>query len=51
MILNIITALQLILVAISILLVLYILMIKGDNGKSSYLMLLMNLCLLWMILI
>ena len=51
MINGVISALQLVLILISAVLLLYILIINGDNSRSSYLMFLINLCLLWMVLI
>lgn len=51
MINSLISALQLVLILISSALVLYILIIRGDNNRSSYMMLFVNLCMLWMVLI
>jgi hypothetical protein len=51
MIYNLITALQLVLIIISSAIVLYTLLIKGDNEKTTYMSFLLNLCLLWMVLI
>ena len=51
MINNIVTAMQLIVILISSALVLYTLLIRGDNNRSSYVMFLLDLCLLWMLLI
>lgn len=50
MITNILTAVQLVIVIFSLLLVLYDLM-KGDNKTSTYLGLLFNACLLWLTVI
>lgn len=51
MIYNLVTAMQLAIILISSALIIYTLMIKGDNNRSSYVMFLLNLCLLWMVLI
>ena len=48
---NIVTVVQLIVILISSALVLYTLLVKGDNNRSSYIMFLLDLCLLWMVLI
>lgn len=48
---SIVTVAQLIAILISSALVLYTLLIKGDNNRSSYIMFLLDLCLLWMVLI
>ena len=51
MINSLIAALQLVLILISLALVLYVLFVRGDNNRSSYIMVLLDLCLLWMVLI
>ena len=51
MINSLIAALQLVLILISLALVLYVLFVGGDNNRSSYIMVLLDLCLLWMVLI
>ncbi|MBR4448534.1 hypothetical protein [Methanobrevibacter sp.] len=51
MINSLVTVVQLIVILISLALVLYTLLIRGDNNRSSYIMFLLNLCLLWMLLI
>lgn len=51
MINSLVAAVQLILILISLALVLYTLLIRGDNNRSSYIVFLLNLCLLWMLLI
>ncbi len=48
---SIVTVVQLIVILISSALVLYTLLVKGDNNRSSYIMFLLDLCLLWMVLI
>lgn len=48
---GIVSVLQLILILILAAVLLYILIIKGDNNRSSYLMFLIDLCMLWMVLI
>ncbi|MBQ2354043.1 MAG: hypothetical protein II396_06990 [Methanobrevibacter sp.] len=50
MITSLVAALELIFIITSVSLVFYNLM-KGDNKRSTHLMLLLNLCLLWMVLI
>lgn len=50
MITNILTAVQLLIVIFSLLLVLYNLM-RGDNKTSTYIGLLLNTCLLWLTVI
>ncbi|MEE1336135.1 hypothetical protein [Methanobrevibacter sp.] len=51
MINSFISVLQLILILILAAILLYILLVKGDNNRSSYLMFLIDLCMLWMVLI
>ena len=51
MINSIVSVLQLILILILAAVLLYSLLIKGDNNRSSYLMFLIDLCMLWMVLI
>ncbi len=51
MINNFVSALQLILILISVFLLIYLIIIKGDNNRSSYMMFLINLCMLWTVLI
>lgn len=46
-----IAALQLLLIIISAAVILYALVIKGDNKKTTYVTFLLDLCLLWMVLI
>ena len=48
---SIVTVVQLIVILISSALVLYTLLVKGDNNRSSYIMFLLDLCLMWMVLI
>ncbi|MBP3791850.1 MAG: hypothetical protein ILA26_07460 [Methanobrevibacter sp.] len=50
MITNLLTAVQLVIVIFSLLLVFYNLM-RGDNKTSTYLGLLFNTCLLWLTVI
>lgn len=50
MINSLLTAIQLLLIVFSLSLVLYNLMI-GDNKRSTYIGLLLNSCLLWLVLI
>jgi len=50
MINSLLTAIQLLLIVFSLSLVFYNLMI-GDNKKSTYIGLLLNSCLLWLVLI
>ncbi len=51
MINSFISVLQLALILILAGVLLYILLIKKDNNRSSYLMFLIDLCMLWMVLI
>ena len=51
MINSFISVLQLMLILILAAILLYILLVKGDNNRSSYLMFLIDLCMLWMVLI
>ena len=51
MILNVVTALQLILLVVSSAIMLYALLIKRDDSKTNCFAFLINLCLLWMVLI
>ena len=51
MINGLVAVVQLIIILISTSLVLYTLLIKGDNNRSLYIVFLLNLCLLWMLLI
>ena len=51
MINSFISVLQLILILMLAAILLYILLVKGDNNRSSYLMFLIDLCMLWMVLI
>ncbi len=51
MILNLLTALQLILILVSLLLILYLIFVKKEDRISNYIMLLFNSCLLWVVLI
>ena len=51
MINNFVSALQLILILISVFLLIYLIIIKGDNNRCSYMMFLINLCMLWTVLI
>lgn len=51
MINSFISVLQLVLILILAGVLLYILLIKKDNNRSSYLMFLIDLCMLWMVLI
>ena len=51
MINSFISVLQLVLILILAGVLLYILLIKGDNNRSSYFMFLIDLCMLWMVLI
>ena len=51
MINSLVTALQLVLILISAALILYTLIIRGDNNRSTYITLLLDMCLLWMVLI
>ena len=46
-----VAALQLILIIASLVIVLYALLIKGDENRTTCVMFLINLCLLWMVLI
>lgn len=46
-----ISVVQLILILVLAAVLLYILLIKGENNRSSYLMFLIDLCMLWMVLI
>ena len=48
---GLVSVLQLILILILAAVLLYALIIKGDNRKSSYFMFLIDLCMLWMVLI
>ena len=48
---GIVSVLQLALILILAGVLLYILLIKKDNNRSSYLMFLIDLCMLWMVLI
>lgn len=50
MITNLLTGVELMIIILSLLLVLYNLM-RGDNKTSTYLGLLLNSCLLWLVLI
>ena len=51
MIYNLVTAMQLVILLISISLLLYLLLIKRDNSISSYMVFLLDLCMLWTLLI
>ena len=51
MINSLITVVQLVLIIISAALILYALVIKGDNNRTTYVTFLLDLCLLWMVLI
>lgn len=51
MINDIVSAFELILILISSILVFYILFVRGDTSRSSYMLLLIDLCLLWTVLI
>lgn len=51
MINSIVSVLQLILILALAAVLLYSLLIRGDNNRSSYLMFLIDLCMLWMVLI
>lgn len=46
-----VAALQLLLIIISAAIILYALIIRGDNRKTTYVTFLLDLCLLWMVLI
>jgi hypothetical protein len=46
-----VAALQLLLIIISAAIILYALIIRGDNRKTTYMTFLLDLCLLWMVLI
>ncbi len=46
-----VSVVQLILILVLAAVLLYILLIKGENNRSSYLMFLIDLCMLWMVLI
>ena len=50
MINDLVSSLQLILILISLLIIIYNL-INGDDRKIMYVLVLINLCLLWMVLI
>lgn len=51
MINSIVSALQLVLVLVSLALILYLILIKREDRISNYIMLLFNSCLLWAVLI
>ena len=51
MINNLVSALQLVLILISLALMLYLIIIKKEDRISNYMMLLVNSCLLWAVLI
>jgi hypothetical protein len=51
MINSFISVLQLVLILILPGVLLYLLLIKGDNNMSSYFMFIIDLCMLWMVLI
>lgn len=46
-----VSVMQLILILALAAVLLYILLIRRDNNRSSYLMFLIDLCMLWMVLI
>lgn len=46
-----VSVVQLILILALAAVLLYILLIRRDNNRSSYLMFLIDLCMLWMVLI
>lgn len=46
-----VSVVQLILILVLAAVLLYILLIKGENNRSSYQMFLIDLCMLWMVLI
>lgn len=51
MINSVVSVFQLVLILALAFVLLYILLIKGENSRSSYLMFLIDLCMLWMVLI
>jgi hypothetical protein len=51
MITSLVSALQIILILISSAIILYMLVVKGNDTKINCLTLAFNLCLLWMVLI
>lgn len=51
MINSLVTALELVLILISLALILYLIFIKREERISNYIMLLFNSCLLWFVLI
>ena len=48
---GVVSVLQLTLILMLAAVLFYLLIIKGDNNRSSYLMFLIDLCMLWMVLI